>query len=96
MSSSIGLLATTLSTFLQIYVALMIIRVLLSWFPNINWYDPPFSILSQLTDPYLNLFRSIIPPLGGIDFSPMIAFFVLQFGSQILLTLLGSLQTSLL
>ena len=96
MSSSIGLLATTLSTFLQIYVALMIIRVLLSWFPNINWYDPPFSILSQLTDPYLNLFRSIIPPLGGIDFSPMIAFFVLQFGSQILLTLLKSLQPSLL
>lgn len=96
MSSSIGLLATTLSTFLQIYVALMIIRVLLSWFPNINWYDPPFSILSQLTDPYLNLFRSIIPPLGGIDFSPMIAFFVLQFGSQILITLLTNLQTSLL
>ncbi|MBD0312752.1 MAG: YggT family protein [Microcoleus sp. T3-bin5] len=96
MSSSIGLLATTLSTFLQIYVALMIIRVLLSWFPNINWYDPPFSILSQLTDPYLNLFRSIIPPLGGIDFSPMIAFFVLQFGSQILIGLLTSLQTSLL
>ena len=96
MSYSIGLLATTLSTFLQIYVALMIIRVLLSWFPNINWYDPPFSILSQLTDPYLNLFRSIIPPLGGIDFSPMIAFFVLQFGSQILIALLTNLQTSLL
>lgn len=96
MSYSIGLLATTLSTFLQIYLVLMIFRVLLSWFPNINWYDPPFSILSQLTDPYLNLFRSIIPPLGGIDFSPMIAFFVLQFGSQILLGLLTSLQTSLL
>ncbi|MEG4632348.1 YggT family protein [Microcoleus sp. AR_TQ3_B6] len=96
MSYSIGLLATTLSTFLQIYVLLMIFRVLLSWFPNINWYDPPFSILSQLTDPYLNLFRSIIPPLGGIDFSPMIAFFVLQFGSQILISLLTNLQTSLL
>jgi YggT family protein len=96
MSYSIGLLATTLATFVQIYVALMIFRVLLTWFPNINWYDPPFSILSQLTDPYLNLFRSIIPPLGGIDFSPMIAFIVLQFGSQILLGLLTSLQTSLL
>jgi len=96
MSSSIALLVTTLTTFVQIYVALMIIRVLLSWFPNINWYDPPFSILSQLTDPYLNLFRSIIPPLGGIDFSPMIAFFVLQFGSQILISLLTNLQTSLL
>ncbi|MEG4234122.1 YggT family protein [Microcoleus sp. Pol11C3] len=95
MSSSIGLLATTLATFLQIYLVLMIFRVLLSWFPNINWYDPPFSILSQLTDPYLNLFRSIIPPLGGIDFSPMIAFFVLQFGSEFLIGLLTNLQTSL-
>ncbi|MEG3859962.1 YggT family protein [Microcoleus sp. herbarium12] len=94
MSYSIGLLATTLSTFLQIYVFLMICRVLLSWFPNINWYDPPFSILSQLTDPYLNLFRSIIPPLGGIDFSPLIAFFVLQFGSEFLIGLLSSLQTA--
>ncbi|MBD1883440.1 MULTISPECIES: YggT family protein [Microcoleus] len=95
MSSSIGLLATTLATFLQIYLVLMIFRVLLSWFPNINWYDPPFSILSQLTDPYLNLFRSIIPPLGGIDFSALIAFFVLQFGSEFLIGLLTSLQTSL-
>ncbi|MGB3264394.1 MAG: YggT family protein [Microcoleus sp.] len=95
MSYSIGLLATTLSSFLQIYVVLMIFRVLLSWFPNINWYDPPFSILSQLTDPYLNLFRSIIPPLGGIDFSPLIAFFVLQFGSEFLIGLLTSLQTAL-
>ena len=95
MSYSIGLLATTLSTFLQIYVVLMIFRVLLSWFPNINWYDPPFSILSQLTDPYLNLFRSIIPPLGGIDFSPMIAFFVLQFGSQILIGLLLQLANGM-
>ena len=95
MSSSIDLLVTTLSTFLTIYLYLMIARVLLSWFPNINWYDPPFSILSQLTDPYLNLFRSIIPPLGGIDFSSLIAFFVLQFGSQFLIGLLTSLQTSL-
>ena len=94
MSYSIGLLATTLSTFLQIYLVLMIIRVLLSWFPNINWSDPPFSILSQLTDPYLNLFRSIIPSLGGIDFSPMIGFFVLQFGSQFLIGLLANLQTA--
>jgi YggT family protein len=95
MSYSIGLLATTLATFLQIYLYLMIFTVLLSWFPNINWYDPPFSILRQLTDPYLNLFRSIIPPLGGIDFSPMLGFIVLQFGSQILIGLLYSLQTSL-
>ncbi|MGD1713838.1 YggT family protein [Dapis sp. BLCC M172] len=91
MSASIGLLAQTLSTFVSIYLLLMFIRILLSWFPNVNWYDPPFSVLSQLTDPYLNIFRSIIPPLGGIDFSPIIAIFALQFAAQILTGLLGSI-----
>ncbi len=91
MNASIGLLAQTLSTFVSIYLVLMFIRILLSWFPNVNWYDPPFSVLSQLTDPYLNIFRSIIPPLGGIDFSPIIAIFALQFVAQILTGLLGSL-----
>ncbi|MEM1171781.1 MAG: YggT family protein [Cyanobacteria bacterium P01_H01_bin.35] len=91
MSTPIGLLAQTLSTFVSIYLVLMFIRILLSWFPNVNWYDPPFSVLSQLTDPYLNIFRSIIPPLGGIDFSPIIAIFALQFAAQILTGLLGSL-----
>ena len=91
MNASIGLLAQTLSTFVSFYLVLMFIRILLSWFPNVNWYDPPFSVLSQLTDPYLNIFRSIIPPLGGIDFSPIIAIFALQFAAQILTGLLGSL-----
>ena len=95
MSYSISLLANTLATFVQIYLFLMIARVLLSWFPNINWYDPPFSILSQLTDPYLNLFRSIIPPLGGIDFSPIIAFVVLQIGAEFLTAILFSLQNAI-
>ncbi len=74
----VQLIATALATFLNIYFVLLIIRILLSWFPNVNWLSPPFSTLSQLTDPYLNVFRSIIPPLGGIDFSPMLAIFLLQ------------------
>ncbi|MCL2923609.1 MAG: YggT family protein [Trichodesmium sp. MAG_R04] len=93
MSASIGILAGTLETFVKIYLVLMFIRILLSWFPNVNWYDPPFSVLSQLTDPYLNIFRSIIPPLGGIDFSPIIAIFALQFVAQSLTGLLGGLAT---
>ncbi len=74
-----NLLITTLATFVQIYGALLLVRVLLTWFPNISWYNQPFSALSQITDPYLNLFRSIIPPLGGMDFSPMLAILLLQF-----------------
>jgi YggT family protein len=88
MDASLALLFTTLATFLNIYSVLLIIRILLSWFPNLNWYDPPFSILSQLTDPYLNIFRSFIPPLGGIDFSPMLAIILLNVATS----LLGSIQ----
>jgi len=84
MDSSLGLLVTTLSTFISIYTLLLFIRILLSWFPNVDWYNQPFAALSQITDPYLNVFRSFIPPLGGIDFSPILAFMLLQFlGSAI-------------
>ena len=85
------LLTTTLSSFLQIYFILLIVRILLSWFPNINWFDPPFSVLSQLTDPYLNLFRAVIPPLGGIDFSPILAIFVLQFVQGLVVSMSGAI-----
>ncbi len=83
-ASPLALLVSTLATFVSIYLALLLIRILLSWFPNVNWFDPPFSILSQLTDPYLNVFRNIIPPLGGLDFSPMLAFLLLSFIQQAL------------
>lgn len=81
--SSIALLVSTLSTFISLYTGLLFVRILLTWFPNISFQNQPFATLAQLTDPYLNLFRSIIPPLGGMDFSPMLAIIVLQ--------LLGSL-----
>ncbi len=87
-----NLLVTTLATFVQIYGALLLIRVLLTWFPNISWYNQPFSALSQITDPYLNLFRSIIPPLGGMDFSPMLAIILLQVVGGFLVSLAQGLQ----
>jgi YggT family protein len=79
MISSILLLTQALSVIVWTYIILLVIRVLLTWFPTVNWYNQPFSALSQITDPYLNLFRSIVPPLGGMDFSPMLAIFALQF-----------------
>ncbi|MEB3214816.1 MAG: YggT family protein [Nostocales cyanobacterium 94392] len=88
------LLISTLLTFIQIYSFLLIARVLLTWFPQIEWYKQPFAALSQITDPYLNLFRNIIPPLGGIDLSPILAFLVLNLASLALNLasgLLGSL-----
>ncbi len=84
-----NLLISTLLTFIQIYSTLLIIRVLLTWFPQIDWYNQPFAALSQITDPYLNLFRNIIPPLGGIDLSPILAFLALNVISAVLGSLAG-------
>lgn len=70
-----------LSNFLAIYNALVSVRVLLSWFPQaqgISLLRPVF----QLTDPYLNLFRGLIPPIGGFDLSVLPAFFLLNFAQS--------------
>lgn len=74
-----AVILSTISSFISIYLGLLFIRVLLTWFPNIDWFNQPFAALAQITDPYLNLFRSIIPPLGGMDLSPMLAFLALSF-----------------
>lgn len=92
--SLLSLLITTLLTFIQIYSFLLIARVLLTWFPQIEWYNQPFAALSQITDPYLNLFRNIIPPLGGIDLSPILAFLALNLASGLLASLAGPLAAS--
>jgi YggT family protein len=62
---------------------LLLIRVSLSWFPNVNWYGQPFYSLSRLTDPYLKIFRGIIPPILGMDLSPILGFVFLQCMLQI-------------
>jgi YggT family protein len=91
----VTLLTDTLETFINIYIALMILRFLLTWFPTVDWYNPPFSILSQLTDPYINLFRNILPSFGGIDFlTPLISILALQFGGQILIALINGIAGS--
>ncbi|MCY7321854.1 MAG: YggT family protein [Phormidesmis sp. CAN_BIN36] len=92
------LLVSTISGFVGIYLVLLFIRILLSWFPTIDWLNPPFSILSQLTDPYLNIFRSFIPPLGGLDFSAILAILALQLlrGALESVEVSAAMQSSLL
>jgi YggT family protein len=73
-----ALIINTLLQFISIYIALIIVRILLTWFPTIGWMQQIASFLSVVTDPYLNLFRSLIPPVGGFDFSTILAVVVLQ------------------
>ncbi len=78
MNTATELVTNTLANFLTIYFYLLIVRILLTWFPTVEWMNQIQSFLSPITDPYLNIFRSFIPPIGGMDFSPILAILVLQ------------------
>ncbi|KAF5197130.1 Ylmg-like protein [Thalictrum thalictroides] len=74
-----------MAKWLDMYRGVLMIRVLLSWFPNIPWHRQPFSSIRDLCDPFLNLFRNIIPPIFYVlDVSPLLAFAVLGTLSSIL------------
>lgn len=77
-------LIQVLRNFIDIYLLLIFIRILLSWFQTADWAVSVMSFLSPITDPYLNIFRSVIPPLGGMDFSPILAILALNLISQVL------------
>lgn len=62
----------------------IIIVVIVSWVAPGN-YNPAAALLAQITEPVMAPFRKIIPPLGGMDFSPMIVLFVLHVLRSIVL-----------
>lgn len=76
------------NSFFQIYFWLILVRCLLSFIPSIDWYKQPFEAIKDVTDLYLNLFRKIIPPVGGINFSPIVAVIALQILNYIIIYLL--------
>jgi YggT family protein len=77
-------IASYVDALFLVYIILIFVRILLSWIPRIP-YNPTLSaiinFIHEVTDPYLNLFRRILPPVGGggfaLDLSPIIAIFVL-------------------
>lgn len=53
-------------------------RVLLSWFPKINTNNPIVALLYQITEPILAPLRAVIPRIGMIDLSPLVAIIVIR------------------
>lgn len=71
----------------QIYTLMLFARILSSWIPEVQQYRF-VQFIAFYTDPYLNLFRRFIPPLGIFDISPIIAFFCLMGIENIVLSIL--------
>jgi YggT family protein len=61
-----------LSILLGIMTFLFILRIVLTWYPQVDLNRLPFSLVAWPTEPFLAPSRRIIPPLGGVDISPII------------------------
>lgn len=70
--------------FFYAYTILLFIRIVASWISD--WQQWTFfRFVAFCTDPYLNLFRKLLPPLGGVlDISPILAFFALTIIEKVL------------
>ena len=87
--------ADYINTLVLVYLVLIFIRIITSWIPRMpyNRYLAAFlKFVSDVTDPYLNLFRRILPPVrmgpGALDLSPIVATFVLIIVSSIVVGLI--------
>lgn len=59
---------------LHIYQLILLARVLMSWIPNLDQNNPIARFLYRATEPVLAPIRSALPPMGGIDLSPLVVF----------------------
>lgn len=79
-----------ISFIFQAYTMMLFARIISSWLPQLNDYRI-MQFISSCTDPYLNFFRRFVPPLGMIDFSPIIAFLALNFAQNIVVNAVAGL-----
>lgn len=75
-----------LAQLVQIYSFALIIYIFMSWVPNVK-ESSVGQFLGRICEPYLEPFRKIIPPIGMIDISPIVAIFVLNIAMRGIISL---------
>jgi len=70
---------TFIDVFIYVYVLLIFVYILTSWvrLPYTPWVRRFSDFLRDVCEPYLRLFRRILPPLGPLDLSPVVAIVLL-------------------
>ena len=80
--------------FTLVYFLLIFAYILMSWvrLPYSIWLNRIQRFLYDVCEPYLRIFRRILPPFGPLDLSPVVAIFALWIVSQVVVSLLGRLH----
>lgn len=75
----------TLNLLLGLYTLLFIFRIVLTWYPQAELNKLPFNLVAFPTEFLLSPTRKLVPPLGGIDISPVIWVGIVTLAREILL-----------
>lgn len=70
---------------LQLFEFILLARVLLSWFPNVDRSNPLIQLVFDITEPVLRPIREMLPPTSGFDFSPLIVILLIQVFIRLLI-----------
>lgn len=81
-------IANIIYSIVNFYVIIIIVWAILSWFrARGGFVNDIYQVLDKIVDPFVGLFRKIIPTAGGMDFSPFIAIILLQLVTRLLISL---------
>ncbi len=75
----------TLGPLLGLMIFLFIFRIVLTWYPQIDLNRLPFNLVAWPTEPFLAPMRKLVPPLGGVDITPIIWVGIFSLLREILL-----------
>lgn len=80
-------LVTLISDVAQLLALLVIVRAVLTWVPSVDYGHPVIRAIVRVTDPVLQPIRRLVPPLGGIDVTPIAALLLIQVARYLLINI---------
>jgi len=84
-----------LGILLLVMTLLFIFRIVMTWYPNINVQEFPYKLAYLPTEPFLAPTRKVIPPLGGIDITPIVWLGIFTLLREVLLGQQGIITMAL-
>jgi YggT family protein len=94
LADAISTIGDFVSVFIYVYVLIIFAYIITSWIrlPYSIWLNRIQRFLYDVCEPYLRIFRRILPPLGPLDLSPIIAIFSLFLVDRVIQAILDSLH----
>jgi YggT family protein len=88
LADAISSIESFVHVFLSVYILLIFAYIITSWFrlPYSVWLNRIQRFLYDVCEPYLRIFRRILPPFGPLDLSPLIAVFALIFIDRVVVS----------